>query len=337
MSSHHQSTTIGARATITEALVQLQIPQEDAFGAWRKALGELELYQYVLDALEDGIYLVDLQRRIRYWGRGAERITGYLASDVVGQLCSPGILQHTDADDCVLCEHDCLLESTLTTGERSDRDLFLRHRDGYRIPVRIRAAPIRDASGRVVGAVQSFLDNTPVMAALELANSIQDSAFLDPLTEVGNRRFTEFKLDEEFKRPETGGAGMSVGFVDIDHFKRVNDIHGHEVGDQVLKSVAATIRRCLRRSDFIGRWGGEEFLFLLPKCALPAATVVAERCRNQVQTTGPMVRDQQINVTISIGLTCRRDGETWKDAVRRADQLMYQSKEAGRNLVKAEA
>jgi diguanylate cyclase (GGDEF)-like protein len=150
---------------------------------------------------------------------------------------------------------------------------------------------------------------------------------------VGNRRYSEFKLAEEVCRVETMCWRLTIGFVDIDHFKEINDKFGHNRGDEILHGVAATLKRSLRGSDFVGRWGGEEFVFLLPGCNLPEAVTVANRMRRMVEACEFWLDGVRTTVTVSMGLTTYQDGETWETTVARADGLMYESKRAGRNRI----
>jgi diguanylate cyclase (GGDEF)-like protein len=125
---------------------------------------------------------------------------------------------------------------------------------------------------------------------------------------------------------------MSGVMGDIDHFKRINDRLGHAVGDDVLRSVAASLRAGLRRNDLAIRWGGEEFLILLPKTSLDAAVAVAEQVRNLVATTPQVAADP---VTISFGVGQWRPGESVAAFVERIDAAMYSAKSGGRNRVVA--
>ncbi|MEX5503524.1 diguanylate cyclase [Pseudomonas putida] len=162
----------------------------------------------------------------------------------------------------------------------------------------------------------------------ERIGRLNRDAQTDPLTGLGNRRSLEFSLS----LLQAEGRAFAAIVLDIDHFKRVNDNHGHEVGDQVLRRLAELMRRCCREGDLLCRTGGEEFLMLLPGASLEVATVVAERLRVTVQDT-PV---QPVGaVTVSLGVA-RWDGEAGSEpveALSQADRALYQAKQGGRNRV----
>ncbi len=153
---------------------------------------------------------------------------------------------------------------------------------------------------------------------------------LDPLTGALNRRGLE-----EGYQPETPSQEKPVAvlMVDIDHFKAINDTHGHIVGDVVLQRVARQLSQVLRTSDAIVRYGGEEFLLLLSEVTLSQAERVAERARIAIEKQIIRVADATMNVTVSMGLEAQRDGEALSAAVERADAALYQAKHEGRNRV----
>ena len=139
-----------------------------------------------------------------------------------------------------------------------------------------------------------------------------------------------FSLLEELKRY---GWPLGAVFIDIDHFKRVNDSHGHDAGDAVLKTVARTLLESSRGFDILGRWGGEEFLGLIQNVDEDRLGAVSERLRALVAASSVRHDDAEIRVTVSIGATLARNDDTPEELVKRADSLMYESKRTGRDRV----
>ncbi len=223
-----------------------------------------EFFKKLLDEFHDGVYFVDRERRITYWNRGAERITGYAASEVVGKRCMDNILIHVDAEGVSLCNGHCPLVFTLSDGAPRYAEVFLHHKEGFRVPVSVRVTPIRDGQGAVTGAVEVFSDNVPQAALLERITQFERLAYIDPLTEVANRRYTEIVLSARHEELRRYDWPFGILFVDIDLFKAVNDRYGHAKGDDVLRMVAKTLVNSVRSFDVVGRWGGEEFLLVLP-------------------------------------------------------------------------
>jgi len=157
-------------------------------------------------------------------------------------------------------------------------------------------------------------------------------ATIDELTGVLNRRGLEQSLDDL----EAAAHGMTLVLLDIDHFKRVNDRHGHDRGDEVLRRIAAVVACNLRASDVFGRWGGEEFLIACQGTRIRDAARLAEKLRDRVQQSNIDGADGRIAVTASFGVALAPPGGSTADALKRADAALYRAKEAGRNRVETD-
>jgi diguanylate cyclase (GGDEF)-like protein len=197
----------------------------------------------------------------------------------------------------------------------------------------VRAFPLRNAQGVVEGAVEIFNDNTYQTVMLERIAQFEKMAYLDTLTGVANRRFTEMTLQSRLDERHRYGWSFGVLFIDVDHFKNVNDQHGHAVGDLVLAMVAKTLSNSVRSFDFVGRWGGEEFLAILANVDAEQLHAFADRIRALVEQSHLAVGPGDVRVTVSIGATSTRSDDSLATLVKRADEHMYASKKAGRNCV----
>jgi len=154
----------------------------------------------------------------------------------------------------------------------------------------------------------------------------------DVLTFLPNRRKIIVDLQEEIIRSNRYGTPLSISILDIDHFKKVNDTYGHTTGDEALRSVASRLREQIRHPDTIGRYGGEEFLIVLPNSEIKAASDQAERLCQTVRTMQIDANDQSFKVTISVGVAQYRIGdENWEQFLNRADRALYKAKERGRD------
>ncbi len=156
---------------------------------------------------------------------------------------------------------------------------------------------------------------------------------VDPLTGALNRRGMEASYEDRLADPTTGNGELSLMMVDIDHFKRINDRHGHAVGDEVLRHVARVLSGVLRISDAIVRYGGEEFILLFPDVGMGRALRIAERARQAVAESPAPVADLSVELTVSIGVAERRPRERLGELVHRADVALYEAKQTGRNRV----
>ncbi len=184
-------------------------------------------------------------------------------------------------------------------------------------------------------AVGSFMD---IVERKHKEEVLQEMATIDVLTGLNNRRAILHRLDEEIKRATRYREELGLLMLDIDHFKKVNDQYGHLTGDDVLEKVATLVRQNIRGSDTAGRYGGEEFVIILPKTDLSPALVVAERIRKTIEMAE--MKDSEGNVfgiTVSLGLSLYRPDEDEYSFISRVDNALYKAKENGRNRVETAA
>lgn len=292
---------------------------------------EKKFYQDLLDKMSDGVYFVNRDRAITYWNDGAERISGYSAQEVLGHRCAEGLLRHVTDSGQQLCRHGCPLLGVMRDGEPREADVFMHHKDGHRVPITVRGQALRSDDGQIVGSVEIFHTRGTNPYAAHCRERVDDS--LDTVTGLAPRRFGELQLKALTQAVDEETATLGVLFIDADHFKDVNDTYGHKTGDEVLRMVGQSIVNGLRRGDIPVRWGGEEFLALLPGTNQAGIRAAAERVRMLVENSWIQKGDVQVRVTISVGATMAVPNETGDELLERADRLMYASKQGGRNRV----
>jgi diguanylate cyclase (GGDEF)-like protein/PAS domain S-box-containing protein len=294
--------------------------------------GEKELL-LLLDEVAEGVYFTDRQRRITFWNKAAERISGYSRREVLGRRCLENILIHVDNRGRSLCMGLCPLACTLRDGQARRADIYLHHKDGHRVPVRVRVFPLRDAKRREIGAVEMFTDSSAEPALEARLKRLEKMAMNDRLTGVANRRYCETYLQarlEEFRR---FGWPLGVIFFDIDDFKSLNDHYSHRIGDRALQTVARTLQHNIRSIDQVGRWGGEEFIVILRNPDHGDLKRIAGKLRMLVERSVFWVKGEAVRATLSGGATLARGGDTVATLIERADLLMYEGKKAGKNRV----
>ncbi len=163
---------------------------------------------------------------------------------------------------------------------------------------------------------------------------LEEMSIRDPLTDLYNRRYFALKLAEYSELSQRLSHPLSCIISDLDHFKRINDNHGHQAGDSILRDVAAILSKGVRRSDIVARYGGEEFIILLPNTFIEAAMMLAEKLRSSVESTKFSYEKENINLTISIGASAGNDNNNLSDhLVKAADKALYNAKNLGRNRV----
>lgn len=178
-------------------------------------------------------------------------------------------------------------------------------------------------------------ENNILWLKLKDANrQLQELSFIDPLTSLFNRRFLMENLSKLFSQGFRYNIPLSLIMIDLDHFKKINDTFGHLIGDQFLKELGLLLKNSMRQSDFAARFGGEEFILVLPFTSLNGAMILSERIRKQVQTLS--LPQLPKSITISIGIAMLREGDTPQKLINRADQALYTAKANGRNQVVSE-
>ena len=286
-------------------------------------------YETLLNSMYDGVYFVNRDRKITYWNTGAERLSGYSFAEVVGKHCFNDLLGHVDETGKPLCTSGCPLSSALADGQVREAEIYLRHKNGHRVPISVRVLPMRNSAGAIVGAVEVFSDSTAKQRAEKRVGELENLAFRDALTNLPNRRYLELKVAQALQDHQQFGRECGLLLFDLDRFKQVNDTHGHEVGDAVLKGVTETLVQSLRTVDLVGRWGGEEFLVLMPDVHATALGDLAERCRALIAQSSVAHGATRVSVTASIGATLLSHTDSAATTIQRADELMYQSKRSG--------
>jgi len=294
---------------------------------------EIDSYERIVENLHDGLYFVDRDRVITYWNKAAEQISGFTANEVVGKSCSDNILTHVDSDGNNLCAGMCPLAVTITDGKPSEAELYMHHKDGHRIPVSVRVSTVTDRDGNIVGGIELFTDISNRAANDLRVKELEKLALLDNLTQLANRNYIEREIQSRFEEKKRFNMPFGILFIDIDHFKKYNDIYGHDVGDDVLNFVANTFIANTRPFDLYGRWGGEEFIGIIRNINGKDLESLANRLRSLTENSYIIHENEKLYVTISIGATLAKKNDTIDTLIKRADTLMYKSKAAGRNCL----
>jgi diguanylate cyclase (GGDEF)-like protein/PAS domain S-box-containing protein len=288
-------------------------------------------YARIIDNLHDGLYFVDTNRVITYWNKAAERISGYTSAEVVGKSCADRILTHVDGQGRSLCLGRCPLAQTIADGVNREAEVYMHHKDGHRIPVLVRVSILKDPEGKVIGGIELFTDTSNWRVNSLRISELEKIALLDSLTQLANRHYIEREMEARFEEYNRYKTPFGILFIDIDHFKEVNDTHGHVVGDEVLRFVARTFVANSRPFDLYGRWGGEEFLGVIRNATTDEFAHLGERLRVLIENSYIVHEDKQLHVTVSVGATLVGKHDTIDTLIKRADTLLYQSKRMGRN------
>ena len=310
--------------TKDRALLTLQHNQRQAL---RKRERQL---QVLMDNLPGMAYrcLYDRHWTMLFVSQGCARLTGYEPEDLINnRVASYASLMDEEDSERILGE----VQAALDNDESFSLEYGLTRQDGSRIWVWERGRGVEEEDGTVVleGIVLDISDRKT------LENELEEMATRDPLTGLFNRREMSRVLEEELDRARRYQRPMAVLWVDFDHFKDVNDTFGHAAGDSVLRSISRLLLGSVRSVDAIGRFGGEEFVIVLPEMDLEEAQDTAERLRRKVaEKPKPLGNGQEVPLTISVGVAVYPDhGQTAPTLCAAADKAMYLAKQRGRNCV----
>ena len=279
------------------------------------------LFAKAIDAAYDGIFITDAKGVIEFANQGFEIITGYTPTEVIGRR--PAILKSGHHDKTFykgLWRH-------LNEGLPFRAMIVNRHKNGQNIHCQQTITPVKDASGKISHFISIIKDLTDrVFDELKL----REQASHDSLTGLLNRRAGEIDLDVALIQAQEKASPFGLLMLDIDDFKPVNDTWGHSKGDEVIKEVADVLMEQTRKTDKCIRWGGEEFIVLLPFCDIEKAQQIAENIRHVMAG----IEFEDIGrVTLSIGVTESTNDDSPASILERVDQRMYHAKDTGKNRV----
>lgn len=302
------------------------------------------LLEVILDRLNMGIVVVDSQCRVMLWNKFMESHSNIISDDIIGT----SLFEHFPELPKEWLQHKIhnvfVLKNYSFTSWEHRPYLF---EFGHNRPItggvdamrqNCTLFPLPNKNGEIDYVCISISDVTDASIyegmLQEAVRSLAEASNKDGLTDVFNRRYLEQALNTEVNRAARYGTDLSLMLFDLDHFKQINDDYGHQAGDEALVSIAQYLQNTLRQSDVLGRYGGEEFVVILPETPLEGAHTLAERIREDIMNQTISFNDIEFQVTISIGVTqfCAETMKT-EDFVAAADHALYQSKERGRNCV----
>ncbi|MBZ5683072.1 MAG: diguanylate cyclase [Acidobacteriia bacterium] len=245
------------------------------------AIQDPEIYRTVLESMQTGVCVVDLENKILLWNDGAERITGYLRHEVMGRSCQENFQQHCSHRKCESCAERCPLAAAVHNARPVEASAFLHHKAGHRTPVHIWAAPVRDQHGSIIGAAQSF---ERLRAASSASGGLRtgDHTWLDEATGVANHAMMQSHLREALSTFTEMQVPFGVICVRLDEVEGLRAKYGQEAVYSILRVVAQTLECALRPTDYVGHWSEDQFLAILTGCSEVGLPAVCERVHKMI-------------------------------------------------------
>ena len=296
-------------------------------------LDDPEVYQTVLDNLQTGVYIVDRNRRIRFWNEGAEQITGYLRQDVVGRFLRDHLLATGDGANDLDSDPDDPINLAFRDGKPSIMDVSILHKDGYRVPIVLRTNPIRNSRGAVVGATESFEKNRSASDWTRRQAGFADFGCLDAVTGVAAQSFMETQLRENLITFAEHNIPFGILLIRVDHLDQFRANRGPGVVSTILRVVAQSVENSLRPTDLLGCWGENQFIAVLLECKEYEVCLVGERVRRMIGRSEIEWWGDKFSVTSPLGGAGCRTGDEVELLIARAEASLKESIGKGGNCV----
>lgn len=306
-------------------------------------------YEQILDVLSQGVIVLDRELNVLMWNRWMEEHSSVSRKEVIGKKLTEIFPELGKKGFLWKVEGVFKLGNFAFFSQQLHGHLFplastrYLQSDFEQMQQNAVIAPLRDRNSEVAYVCVSVVDCTDTAIfhrrLQETAQLLDEMSRTDPLTHLANRRQLFQRLDEELSRVLRHARPLGVALVDVDHFKQVNDTFGHMCGDEVLVAIARILCDGVRKHDTVGRYGGEEFCFILPEIGKEQAALVLDRLRARVAATPIQCQQGPVTLTLSGGVTCTTGQERFDaDALlRQADDALNQAKKKGRNRVEVYA
>lgn len=276
--------------------------------------------EHVFESLREGVIVLNQNRVIVDYNKAILNVIPTMGPHYIGKPITEVLIQNPLLTEKLIEEQEC------------DYTSFLEVEATH---FRINFSKVVNKSGLHVGKIITFVNITE---KVRMEEKLRQLASLDGLTQLFNRTFFMRKFEMVFDDIMVEGGSVSIIMFDIDHFKKVNDKFGHAAGDLVLTNVSSIAKLNLRATDFMGRYGGEEFIICMPETSIKEATYRANRVRQAVEESFTILDGEEITVTSSFGVSnvhmeAGEDRYSFQQLIRQADQALYAAKHKGRNCV----
>lgn len=295
------------------------------------AFDEFDTCRNILESLLTGVCVVDMQKKIVFWSDGAELITGHLRHEVIGRSCVGRALLHCQQPGCEFCSEECPLARAIKTAHPVEASGFLHHKSGYEIPVRIRAVPVHNPHGSIIGAVETF-DELEQSDINRTEKALPGS--VDDVTGVASQAQMKSHLREAltaFTERQVAFGMLRFRLHGLEHFRAA---FSADAASSLLRVVARSLASDLWRTDIVGRWADDEFLVILNGCREESLPVVRERLRHMLANDSIEWWGERRSLPVSVGEATATSEDTIESILYRAQKSLDQ---ASQGLTRATA
>lgn len=285
----------------------------------------------VLDNLFDGLYTVTQERKITYWNKAAEAITGYTAEEMVGTHCYDSLLKHVDKEGNDLCRDGCPLSWAIAHRCRHEDEIFLRHKKGYRVPINVRVSPLYDTEGQVRGASELFSDSTPSAALAEKLAELEELAMIDSLTRLANEKYAKEQIEHYLDEMKRYPIKIGVAIFKIDSINIFIKDHGLPAFEQMQKIAGQTLSRNCRPLDLIARVDDGEFLGIFRNVSDNYLHATCEKMRLLFLKSNFPLNNVLISSTFSVGGHCLKNEDSYSGVITLCRKQVAACRQIGGN------
>jgi diguanylate cyclase (GGDEF)-like protein len=287
----------------------------------------------LLHQVQDAVVWLDRTRKVVFWNKAAERMTGREAAAVLGASCAEGQGLFVDAGGIDVCRGKCPVAMTLEDGAPRTLQVYLQHAEGFRTPAVLNIIPVFNDAGEILGAAETFSGTAPkITLPLGLAE-LERMGLVDAETGIPSKQYLDMTLATRLEEFQKYGLSFGLVYVDIDNYGRTLEKHGRFNAAKLVRTVARTLHKNIRFFDIVGRWSTEEFLLVLLNIDEGRLDIVANKLRLLVAESYITTETGMLNATVSMGASLVLRYDTVDSLVKRGEQLMRHSKWLGKNRV----
>ncbi len=294
-------------------------------------------YEILINNLTDAVHLMDHNLRILLVNAASKDLSGYSQSELIGNPCPKNILIPAGEQQLNLCNKDCPVQKTFKTGNIQHIKSYIRHKEGYLIPVMMKVIPIKEKDGKIIGAVEIFAETSPKVSLPQNPKDLERMQLLDPLTKLGNKQYIEMFLNSRLNDKKKYNFPFGVLFIDIDNMHNIIDNYGSVVGDKMIRMISHTLGNNIRLFEMVGRWSSKKLVVILFNVNATKLDLIANKLRLLVEQSNIRHYDKLLTTTISIGATLAHSTDSAETIINRTKKLSDQSKKTGKNRVSISA
>jgi diguanylate cyclase (GGDEF)-like protein/PAS domain S-box-containing protein len=284
------------------------------------AFNDPDICRDILDGLQIGVSVLDLEKKIVFWSDGAEQITGYSRIDVLGHSCVDNILQHCNQDSCEMCTDRCPIAITLHDAKPMEAMTFIHHKSGHRTQVHTWAIPLRNKHGSVIGIIQTFEGEFALGGPGPNDRTMRERGCLDDTTGLPNEAMMHAHLRELLGTFGELQISFAVICLEIPDLNKFRTRYGQGATRSMLQVLARTLRNTVWPTDFVGRWSDDRFLVILSGCREDTLRVVSQRLLNMTTSATIHWWGEELSVTVLIGGTVAVAGDGVESLLQRVQQ-----------------